>query len=230
MSRGSWTSLILGGTAAVGAVSALNYLLGVSTKQKRVSPTSVAGALVNLVLVPWVVKEVKKEWQPVLNEKKPQLMKMMKKIPFLNVLGVEGFKVEVDQQRIYTRLIQGGAETTSRPPAILLAGVGLSGRFMIPLANRLAEEVQVYIPDYPGCGWSDKPADPPNVSELTDIMCKWMDALHIKQAMFVGNSVGSQVAIDLAYRYPDRVAKLVLTGVSPEPVFARYSGSMEGSF
>jgi 2-hydroxy-6-oxonona-2,4-dienedioate hydrolase len=88
---------------------------------------------------------------------------------------------------------------------------------MIPLANRLAEDMQVYIPDYPGCGWSDKPADPPNVSELTDIICKWMDALHIKQATFVGSSVGSQVAIDLAYRYPDRVARLVLTGVSPEP-------------
>ena len=41
---------------------------------------------------------------------------------------------------------------------VLVHGVGVSGRYLLPTAERLARRYPTYVPDLPGFGRSDKPA------------------------------------------------------------------------
>jgi 2-hydroxy-6-oxonona-2,4-dienedioate hydrolase len=99
------------------------------------------------------------------------------------------------------------------PPVILVHGLGISSRYMIPLARRLAPHRLVYAPDLPGVGRSAKPPRPLNLAELSDALACWMKAIGIGRAVLLANSIGCQVIVDLALRYPEMVERLIL--VSP---------------
>jgi pimeloyl-ACP methyl ester carboxylesterase len=63
--------------------------------------------------------------------------------------------------------------------------------------------------DLPGHGRSEGPALA-SVGELADWIAAVEDAAGVKQAMIVGHSMGSLIALDCAARHPDRVAKIAL--------------------
>jgi 2-hydroxy-6-oxonona-2,4-dienedioate hydrolase len=95
---------------------------------------------------------------------------------------------------------------------VLVHGLGVSSRYMAPLAERLATGFRVYAPDLPGFGKSDKLPHALDVPGLSDALVAWMDAAGIEEAALVANSFGCQIAVDAAARYPDRVSRLVLLG------------------
>jgi pimeloyl-ACP methyl ester carboxylesterase len=99
------------------------------------------------------------------------------------------------------------------PPIILVHGLGVSSRYMIPTAERLAPHRTVYAPDLPGFGRSSKPAHTLNLTELADALAAWMEQLGIDRAVLLGNSIGCQIVVDLGLRRPELVEQLVL--VSP---------------
>src|SRR5215210_9038402 len=49
-------------------------------------------------------------------------------------------------------------------PVVLVHGIGVASRFMVPVAGLLSPYHRVYAPDLPGFGASDKPARVLNVS------------------------------------------------------------------
>jgi 2-hydroxy-6-oxonona-2,4-dienedioate hydrolase len=104
-----------------------------------------------------------------------------------------------------------------RLPVILVHGLGMSSRYMIPLAEHLAPHVRVYAPDLPGFGLSDKPRRTLTVRELADALAAWMHAIGLKRAAFIGNSLGCEVLVELAIRHPHLVDRLVLQGPTPDP-------------
>lgn len=104
-----------------------------------------------------------------------------------------------------------------RIPVILVHGLGMSSRYMIPLANHLAPHVEVYAPDLPGFGLSEKPRRALTVRELADALAAFMTATGVKRAAFVGNSLGCEVLVELALVYPQLVERLVLQGPTPDP-------------
>ena len=97
-----------------------------------------------------------------------------------------------------------------RPPIVLVHGFVVSGLYMAPVALRLATDFPVFAPDLPGFGLSDKPFDALDVSELAESLADWMRAVGFGSAVLIGNSLGCQIAADLASRYPDLVDRLVL--------------------
>jgi pimeloyl-ACP methyl ester carboxylesterase len=99
------------------------------------------------------------------------------------------------------------------PPIILVHGLGVSSRYMMPTARRLAPYRVVYAPDLPGFGRSRKPPRPLNITESADALAHWMEMLAIERAVLLANSIGCQIIIELALRRPELVEKLVL--VSP---------------
>ena len=99
------------------------------------------------------------------------------------------------------------------PPIILVHGLGVSSRYMMPTAKRLAPHRTVYAPDLPGVGRSSKPAHALNLTELSDALAGWMEAVEIDRAVLLANSIGCQVVVDLALRRPELVERLIL--VSP---------------
>jgi 2-hydroxy-6-oxonona-2,4-dienedioate hydrolase len=103
------------------------------------------------------------------------------------------------------------------PPVVLIHGFGVSSAYFVPTAERLGTLFNVYAPDLPGHGKSDTPHEPLDVLRLTDALIAWMDAMQIERACLLGNSMGCQIAVDAALRYPARVDRLVLVGLTTDP-------------
>lgn len=80
---------------------------------------------------------------------------------------------------------------------VLVHGLVVSSRYMVPTLERLAPYHRVYAPDLPGFGKSDKPPRVLNVAELSDSLVAWMEKIGLKSAALVGNSFGCQIIADL---------------------------------
>jgi pimeloyl-ACP methyl ester carboxylesterase len=102
-------------------------------------------------------------------------------------------------------------------PVVLVHGVGVSSRYMVPLAERLAADHPVYAPDLPGFGHSEKPPRLLDVPGLADALAECLRVAGAGRAAFVANSLGCQVIVDLAVRFPDLVDRAVLVGPTTDP-------------
>ena len=103
------------------------------------------------------------------------------------------------------------------PPVVLVPGIGVSGRYFVPLARRLVRHAPTLAIDLAGAGRSGRPPHAESVPQLADFLAAWLDAVGIERATFVGNSMGCQVLVDLAARRPERVDRLVLVSPTVDP-------------
>jgi 2-hydroxy-6-oxonona-2,4-dienedioate hydrolase len=97
-------------------------------------------------------------------------------------------------------------------PVVLVHGLSVSSRYMLPLAHNLAADHEVYAIDFPGFGKSEDPRRSLSVPELAGVLEAWMGLAGLRRALLVGNSAGCQVIAHLAARFPERVSAAVLTG------------------
>jgi 2-hydroxy-6-oxonona-2,4-dienedioate hydrolase len=101
---------------------------------------------------------------------------------------------------------------------LLLHGLGVSGRYFVPLARALAERNRhVIVPDLPGWGRSDRPPRPLGVGGAADVLAEFLDSSGHAALPIVANSFGCQVALMLAERRPDLVGPLILEGPTVDP-------------
>ena len=107
--------------------------------------------------------------------------------------------VNVGGLRVHARAATGAANADA-PPVVLVHGLVVSSRYMIPLAERLAERNHVYAPDLPGFGRSDHPERPLDIVGLADALAGWMHAAGIASAVLIGNSLGCKIIADMALR------------------------------
>lgn len=105
----------------------------------------------------------------------------------------------------------------AHPPVVLVHGYGVSGRYFVPLAGRLAPTLRVYAPDLPGHGHSDRAPAPLAIPALAVALGAWMEAWGLRGAVLVGQSMGAQIATELALRAPALVSGLVLVGPTVDP-------------
>jgi 2-hydroxy-6-oxonona-2,4-dienedioate hydrolase len=123
----------------------------------------------------------------------------------------------VNGWRIHTR-VSTRKTLTSALPVVFVHGLGVSGRYMAPTAERLANYHPVLAPDLLGFGLSDKPARVLNVREMSEEVAAWLDVLGVARAAFLGNSLGCQVIVDLAVRHPNLVDRAILVGPTVDRV------------
>ncbi len=102
-------------------------------------------------------------------------------------------------------------------PIVLVCGLGVSSRYMIPAAIELAEKFNVFCPDLPGFGKSSKPAQTFNIPELASALGAFLHESRINRATIVGHSFGCQIAIEFALRFPEKLERLVLAAPSGDP-------------
>lgn len=103
------------------------------------------------------------------------------------------------------------------PPAVLIHGLGVSSRYMVPTARCLAPHYPTLAPDLPGFGRSEPPDRALGVADMADALGGWLRARDLPPAVLVANSLGCQVAVDLSIRHPDLVGWLLLIGPSGDP-------------
>ena len=102
-------------------------------------------------------------------------------------------------------------------PVVLVHGCGVSGTYMLPLAQSLASSFTVFVPDLPGCGRSQRPPAPLGISELADALAGWLDAAGLERPAFVANSMGCQVVTSSQCAGPIATGPLVLVGPTVDP-------------
>jgi 2-hydroxy-6-oxonona-2,4-dienedioate hydrolase len=107
--------------------------------------------------------------------------------------------------------------TTDAKRLVLVHGLGLSHRYMMPVAAELARDYKVYVPDLPGFGDSGHPPRTLTVPELADGLASWMRAVDLCCVPLLGNSQGCQIIANLAVRHPGLVERAVLQGPTSPP-------------
>jgi branched-chain amino acid transport system permease protein len=68
---------------------------------------------------------------------------------------------------------------------------------------------RIFTPDLPNFCYSEK-IDNINIDEYANFMKEFMDKIGIEKTIVVGHSLGGAVAMSLAFRYPEKVEKLIL--------------------
>ena len=120
--------------------------------------------------------------------------------------------VQVDAHRI-AYLDQGQG-----PPVILVHGLGGTLWNWEYQQVALAGSHRVITLDLIGSGYSDKPDIQYHPEQLVEFLRRFMDALDIRRASLVGNSMGAGVVSGMALTHPARVDRLVLIGGLPSDV------------
>ncbi len=104
----------------------------------------------------------------------------------------------------------GGARAAGHPPLVLIHGAGGNRLFWPPALRRL-EGVRVCAVDLPGHGQSGGPGRQ-TIAGYAAALVEWMGAINPGPAVLAGHSMGGAVALEMALRYPERTAGLVLIG------------------
>ena len=123
----------------------------------------------------------------------------------------------VDGLRMHARVSDQRAPAGA-PAVVLVHGLAMSGRYMVPTLLGLAPWHRVYAPDMPGLGESDRPPRQLSLSEHADFLAGWMDSVGLDRAALLGNSLGCQVIVRFAIRHPGRLTKAVLVAPTIEPL------------
>ena len=82
------------------------------------------------------------------------------------------------------------------------------------LAPYFSADHQLILFDLPGHGMSSDPEHEPGVPEFTKAALAVLEHLQIPETSIVGHHGGALIAMDFAYKYPERTHKLVLSGTS----------------
>ena len=105
-------------------------------------------------------------------------------------------------------------------PIVMLHGLGGTKGSFLPTVAALADSYRTLAIDLPGFGDSVKPVgaayDPRFFAKA---VCGFLDACGIDRAHLIGNSMGGRVALEVGFRHPDRVERIV--GLAPALAWLR---------
>lgn len=95
---------------------------------------------------------------------------------------------------------------------VLIHGMGGRWQYWLENVPALAEHGRVLALDLPGFGRSQPPAEPVTLEGLADVAAELVRSLGIGRAVFVGHSLGGQVALRVGGRHPDLAEAVVSVG------------------
>jgi 4,5:9,10-diseco-3-hydroxy-5,9,17-trioxoandrosta-1(10),2-diene-4-oate hydrolase len=140
----------------------------------------------------------------------------MTRIPTLPEISQD--TIQVDGATLNLR--RGG----SGPPVVCLHATGHGARDFDRLTQRLGGDFTFFSLDWPGQGDSPCEATPASAGRYAELVGGALEALDLKDAILLGNSIGGAAAILCAASHPDRVRGLVLCnsgGLIPVHLFIR---------
>lgn len=112
-------------------------------------------------------------------------------------------------------------EIGTGPPVLLVHGLGGNWQNWLENIPYLARDHRVIAVDLPGFGESQMPDAPITIGFYADWIAGVLETLKIDRCALVGNSMGGQIAAEVALRRPELVERLVLVdaaGIWSEPL------------
>jgi pimeloyl-ACP methyl ester carboxylesterase len=124
---------------------------------------------------------------------------------------MDGFEErELEWRGARLRYAVGGAG----PPLVLVHGLGGTIENWRALAPALAARHRVLVPDLPGHGRSSALSEAGNLDPLSHAALEMAEAEDLRNAVWVGHSLGGVVAVRAAVLRPDAVRGLVLAAAA----------------
>lgn len=102
--------------------------------------------------------------------------------------------------------------SSTAPSLIFLHGAAVTRNMWLPQMEALANDYHVIAPDLPGHGTLAHLRF--DIDEATQQIAELVGETASGQVLIVGLSLGGYLAIEFAYRYPEKVTGLVLSGCS----------------
>jgi pimeloyl-ACP methyl ester carboxylesterase len=98
-----------------------------------------------------------------------------------------------------------------RDSLLFVHGWASSGRMWLDAMSALQSDWHCLAPDLPGHGQSDKPPFAwYSVERFAEALCAWCQSADFHPRVAIGHSLGGAIAVEMALRYPERIARLVL--------------------
>ena len=123
-------------------------------------------------------------------------------------------------------------QTGTGPVVLLVHGLASDLHTWDPVVDDLAAHHTVIAPDLPGHGRSDPPHGDYSLGATASWLRDLLDVLGHDSATIVGHSLGGGIAMQFAYQYPPRCARLVLVasgGLGRDVSLALRAASLPGS-
>ncbi|MBX3709413.1 MAG: alpha/beta fold hydrolase [Gammaproteobacteria bacterium] len=96
-------------------------------------------------------------------------------------------------------------------PIVLVSGFGADHTIWYEVVDRLKNTYQVILLDNRGIGQTDVPAGAYSIEQMANDVIALCTHIGIRQAHFIGNSMGGYIVQMLAYQYPERVKSVVIS-------------------
>ncbi len=130
-----------------------------------------------------------------------------------SALRIEMIGVKGTELRVATR-----SGSASRPPLILLNGIGAKLEALNGFIDVLNPEIGVIIFDVPGVGGSPKPSRTLRMPDHAMIMADLLEHLGHPQADVFGVSWGGALAQQFAYTCPNQCRRLIVGATAPSSI------------
>jgi pimeloyl-ACP methyl ester carboxylesterase len=101
-----------------------------------------------------------------------------------------------------------------KPVLIILHGFFASSRNWRSIARQLQDDFHIFVPDQRNHGASPH-AEPMDYPTMAKDMVEFLQQHDLKQAHFLGHSMGGKVAMVLALNHPEMIDKLIIADISP---------------
>ncbi|MEL6760242.1 MAG: alpha/beta fold hydrolase [Myxococcota bacterium] len=107
---------------------------------------------------------------------------------------------------------------------VLVHGLGSSSASLVPLAERLAAQHRVIAVDLPGFGRSPWSGREVSIARFARAAARAVNALGVDRAIWVGHSMGGQIALRQALLQPTSISDLVLIAPAGIETFEPHHG------
>jgi pimeloyl-ACP methyl ester carboxylesterase len=122
--------------------------------------------------------------------------------------GIESLRLRINARGVH--YLKAG----SGPPVLLVHGGASDARDWIPTMLSLGDRFSFYAPDLLGFGRSERDKKGYYLSDFSDFLLGFTDALQLEKPALVGHSFGARVCLDTALKRQEQVSRLVITDAS----------------
>jgi pimeloyl-ACP methyl ester carboxylesterase len=122
--------------------------------------------------------------------------------------GIESLPLTVNGHR--THYLKAG----SGAPVVLVHGGASDSRDWVNTMAALSHRFTLYAPDLIGFGQSDRNENGYYLSDFSDFLLEFMDALELRSPVLAGHSFGARVCLEVARLHQERIQKLILIDAS----------------
>jgi 3-oxoadipate enol-lactonase len=96
-------------------------------------------------------------------------------------------------------------------PLVLITGYSSDSSHWFTVREELGRHFQLVMLDNRGSGRTDPPQGPFSIEDMADDVIGLCDVLQIKKPHILGHSMGGAIAQSIAFRYSDKVGKVILS-------------------